>query len=194
MDYSEIAILLFFNKNTPPLASLRNGNNHSSRNPKTAQIVLPNPRPKRLDAVRPLTMALDGPSDRRDEVLVAMGNGNGVAPSQPSRPAGRPAAAAPYADRRLRLNPNAEHKPQDYSDVRGEYAPAVYSALERHLPPSLLDADRDVKLHFMRDILARYWPQGERNKVWISIPRSHLLMYNIARICADVFLCYFYWS
>nr|CAB3503174.1 unnamed protein product [Digitaria exilis] len=57
------------------------------------------------------------------------------------------------------------HKPQDYSDVRGEYAPAVYSALERHLPPSLLDADRDVKLQFMRDILARYWPQGERNKV-----------------------------
>ncbi|XP_025815779.1 uncharacterized PKHD-type hydroxylase At1g22950 isoform X1 [Panicum hallii] len=111
-------------------------------------------------------MALDGPAERRDEVLVAMGNGNGVAPPQPLRAAGRPAAAtAPYLDRRLRLNPNAEHKPQDYSDVRGEYAPAVYSALERHLPPSLLDADRDVKLHFMRDILARYWPQGERNKV-----------------------------
>ncbi|RLN23196.1 putative PKHD-type hydroxylase [Panicum miliaceum] len=111
-------------------------------------------------------MALDGPAERRDEVQVAMGNGNGVAPPQPLRPVGRPAAAtAPYLDRRLRLNPNAEHKPQDYSDVRGEYAPAVYSALERHLPPSLLDADRDVKLHFMRDILARYWPQGERNKV-----------------------------
>ncbi|KAG2589009.1 hypothetical protein PVAP13_5NG352100 [Panicum virgatum] len=112
-------------------------------------------------------MALDSPAERRDEVVqVAMGNGNGVAPLQPLRPAGRPAAAtAPYLDRRLRLNPNAEHKPQDYSDVRGEYAPAVYSALERHLPPSLLDADRDVKLHFMRDILARYWPQGERNKV-----------------------------
>ncbi|CAO2203585.1 unnamed protein product [Urochloa humidicola] len=111
-------------------------------------------------------MALDGPAERRDEVQVAMGNGNGVAPLQASRPAGRPSAAmAPYADRRLRLNPNAEHKPQDYIDVRGEYAPAVYSALERHLPPSLLDVDRDVMLHFMREILARYWPQGERNKV-----------------------------
>jgi hypothetical protein len=138
-------------------------------------------------------MALDGPAERRDEVQVAMGNGNGVAPSQPSRPAGRPAAtAAPYADRRLRLNPNAEHKPQDYSDVRGEYAPAVYSALERHLPPSLLDADRDVKLHFMRDILARYWPQGERNKVWFSIPLSHVLMYSIAGFAQMFFLCYFY--
>ncbi|KAF8652637.1 hypothetical protein HU200_062705 [Digitaria exilis] len=110
-------------------------------------------------------MALDGPAERRDEVQVAMGNGNGLALAQPSRPAGRAAAATGHTDRRLRPNPNAEHKPQDYSDVRGEYAPAVYSALERHLPPSLLDADRDVKLQFMRDILARYWPQGERNKV-----------------------------
>ncbi|KAL6608008.1 hypothetical protein ACP70R_041071 [Stipagrostis hirtigluma subsp. patula] len=111
-------------------------------------------------------MALDGPVERRDEVQQAtMGNGNGVAPP-PLRPAGRPSpTAAAYSERRLRLNPNTEHKPQDYSDVHGEYAPAIYSALERHLPPSLLDADRDVKLHFMRDILARYWPHGERNKV-----------------------------
>ncbi|KAL6884520.1 hypothetical protein ACP4OV_010456 [Aristida adscensionis] len=111
-------------------------------------------------------MALDGPVERRDEVQhAAMANGNGVAPP-PSRPAGRPLpAAAVYAERRLRLNPNTEHRPQDYSDVQGEYAPAVYSALERHLPPSLLEADRDVKLHLMRDILARYWPHGERNKV-----------------------------
>uniref|UniRef100_A0A8R7TUL1 Uncharacterized protein n=2 Tax=Triticum urartu TaxID=4572 RepID=A0A8R7TUL1_TRIUA len=109
-------------------------------------------------------MALEGPAERRDEGQQGgMANGNGVAPP-PSRMAGRPLGAAAYSDRRLRLNPNTEHKPQDYTDVRGEYAPAVYSALERHLPPSLLDADRDVKLHFMRDILARYWPHGERNK------------------------------
>jgi hypothetical protein len=128
-------------------------------------------------------MALEGPAERRDEVQVAMGNGNGVAPLQVSRLAGRPAAAtAPYADPRLRLNPNAEHKPQDYSDVRGEYAPAVYSALERHLPPSLLDADRGVKLHFMRDVLARYWPQGERNKVRFSIPPRYLLISMVIRL------------
>ncbi|KAM3330316.1 hypothetical protein ACQJBY_026933 [Aegilops geniculata] len=109
-------------------------------------------------------MALEGPAERRDEGQQGgMANGNGVAPP-PSRMAGRPLGAAAYSDRRLRLNPNTEHKPQDYTDVRGEYAPAVYSALERHLPPSLLEADRDVKLHFMRDILARYWPHGERNK------------------------------
>nr|CAB3502338.1 unnamed protein product [Digitaria exilis] len=121
-------------------------------------------------------MALDGPAERRDEVQVAMGNGNGLALAQPSRPAGRAAAATGHTDRRLRPNPNAEHKPQDYSDVRGEYAPAVYSALERHLPPSLLDADRDVKLQFMRDILARYWPQGERNKVRLSSLLSRYFM------------------
>ncbi|GJN40226.1 hypothetical protein PR202_gb29410 [Eleusine coracana subsp. coracana] len=119
-------------------------------------------------------MALDGQAERRDEVQqAAIANGNGVAPP-PSRPAGQPTAATAYAERRLRLNPNTEHKPHDYSDVRGEYAPAVYSALERHLPPSLLEADRDVKLHFMGDILARYWPQGERNKVRLLIPPSRL--------------------
>ncbi|KAF0921042.1 hypothetical protein E2562_038242 [Oryza meyeriana var. granulata] len=109
-------------------------------------------------------MALDGPADRRDEAQAAMGNGNGVAPP-PLRPAGRPSGPAAHADRRLRLNPNMEHKPQDYSDVRGEYAPAVYSALERHLPPSLLDSNREIKLQLMRDVLGHYWPHGERNKV-----------------------------
>uniref|UniRef100_A0A0D9V1C0 Fe2OG dioxygenase domain-containing protein n=1 Tax=Leersia perrieri TaxID=77586 RepID=A0A0D9V1C0_9ORYZ len=110
-------------------------------------------------------MALDGPAERRDEPQSAMGNGNGVAPPPPSRSAGRPPGAAAYTDQRLRLNPNLEHNPQDYSDVRGEYAPAVYSALERHLPPSLLDSNRETKLQLMREVLGHYWPQGERNKV-----------------------------
>jgi hypothetical protein len=110
-------------------------------------------------------MALEGPAERRDEGQQAgVANGNCVAPP-PSRMAGRPSGTTAHSDRRLRFNPNTEHKSQDYTDVRGEYAPAVYSALERHLPPSLLEADRDVKLDFMRDILARYWPHGERNKV-----------------------------
>lgn len=135
-----------------------------------------------------MPMALDGPAERRDEVQVAMGNGNGLALAQPSRPAGRAAAATGHTDRRLRPNPNAEHKPQDYSDVRGEYAPAVYSALERHLPPSLLDADRDVKLQFMRDILARYWPQGERNKVRLSslLSRYFMTCMSSSTVNADV--------
>lgn len=72
------------------------------------------------------------------------------------------------------MNPNMEHKPQDYSDVRGEYAPAVYSALERHLPPSVLDANREIKLQLMREVLGHYWPHGERNKVrlWILLDRN----------------------
>ncbi|KAG8051886.1 hypothetical protein GUJ93_ZPchr0001g32864 [Zizania palustris] len=111
-------------------------------------------------------MALDGLAERRDEAQAAMGNGNGMASLPPtSRSTGRSTGPAAYADRRLRVNPNTEHKPQDYRDLRGEYAPVVYSALERHLPPSLLEADRDVKLQFMRDVLAHYWPPGERNKV-----------------------------
>ncbi|KAM0925201.1 hypothetical protein ACQ4PT_004353 [Festuca glaucescens] len=78
-------------------------------------------------------MALEGPAERRDEGQQAgVANGNCVAPP-PSRMAGRPSGTAAHSDRRLRFNPNTEHKSQDYTDVRGEYAPAVYSALERHL-------------------------------------------------------------
>jgi hypothetical protein len=141
-------------------------------------------------------MALDGPAERRDEVQQAsMANGNGMAPPS-SRPAGRSSATTAYAERRLRLNPNIDHKPQDYSDVRGEYAPAVYSALERHLPPSLHEADRDVKLHFMRDILARYWPQGERNKVLLISPRHLIISMHIVLIRVDgllgAYICVFH--
>ena len=129
-------------------------------------------------------MALEGPAERRDEGQQAgVANGNGVAPRMVSRPSG----TAAHSDRRLRFNPNTEHKSQDYTDVRGEYAPAVYSALERHLPPSLLEADRDVKLHFMRDILARYWPHGERNKVVLSIPESLFsLLSDMHGHCVDL--------
>ncbi|KQK04481.1 uncharacterized PKHD-type hydroxylase At1g22950 isoform X2 [Brachypodium distachyon] len=110
-------------------------------------------------------MTLDGPAERRDEgQQAAMANGNGMAPLPP-RMSGMPSGAALHSDQRLRLHPNTEHEPQDYTDVRGEYAPAVYSALELHLPPSLLEADRDDKLQFMQNILSRYWPRGERNKV-----------------------------
>ncbi|KAG8044699.1 hypothetical protein GUJ93_ZPchr0075g2724 [Zizania palustris] len=120
-------------------------------------------------------MALDGLAERRDEAQAAMGNGNGMASLPPtSRSTGRSTGPAAYADRRLRVNPNTEHKPQDYRDLRGEYAPVVYSALERHLPPSLLEADRDVKLQFMRDVLAHYWPPGERTRgLWVEMGMSH---------------------
>lgn len=104
-------------------------------------------------------MSLDGAVDRRDGPPAGNGNGNGPAKGQaaPARPT--------YADRRLRLNPNTEHKPERYDDVQSDFDPAIYSSLERHLPPSMLEVPRDVKVQFMKEILARYLPEGERIRV-----------------------------
>ncbi|XP_058087365.1 2-oxoglutarate and iron-dependent oxygenase domain-containing protein CP2-like [Magnolia sinica] len=101
-------------------------------------------------------MSFDGAGDRREESQAGNGTGNG-------------SVAAPirstYSDRRLRLNPNTDHKPERYDDLQLEFDPSVFSSLERHLPPSMLGVPRDVKLQFMREILGRYLPEGERTRV-----------------------------
>lgn len=114
-------------------------------------------------------MSSDGAVERREEpphpTPPRNGNGNGVA---------APAAAARpmYGDRRLRLNPNKEHKPERYDDLQSEFDPVIFSSLERHLPPSMLEVPREAKAQFMKEILARYLPEGERTRV---SPRSPLL-------------------
>uniref|UniRef100_A0A1D1ZBZ1 Putative PKHD-type hydroxylase At1g22950 n=1 Tax=Anthurium amnicola TaxID=1678845 RepID=A0A1D1ZBZ1_9ARAE len=89
------------------------------------------------------------------------GNGNGVA-APLAGAGGRPSA---YGDRRLRLNPNKDHKPERYDDVQTEFDPCIFSSLERHLPPSMLEVPRDAKVQFMKEILSRYLPDGERTRV-----------------------------
>ncbi|MQM13494.1 hypothetical protein Taro_046420 [Colocasia esculenta] len=86
------------------------------------------------------------------------GNANGVAASAGGRPSS-------YGDRRLRLNPNKDHKPEKYDDVQTEFDPCIFSSLERHLPPSMLEVPRDAKVQFMKEILARYLPDGERTRL-----------------------------
>ncbi|CAL9760211.1 unnamed protein product [Musa acuminata subsp. burmannicoides] len=103
-------------------------------------------------------MSLEGTVERREGSPA--GNGNGPVAKQPAPPA-RPT----YGDRRLRLNPNTDHKPERYDDVQSEYDSAIFSSLERHLPPSMLDVSRDAKVEFMKEILSRYLPEGERNRV-----------------------------
>ncbi|XP_072972641.1 2-oxoglutarate and iron-dependent oxygenase domain-containing protein CP2-like isoform X2 [Typha angustifolia] len=111
-------------------------------------------------------MSLDGAVGRREEPAAGKGSGNGVTPvanvaAPPAPVVGRPT----YGDRRLRLNPNTEHKPEKYDDLQTEFDPAIYSSLERHLPPSMLEVARDAKLQFMSEILARYLPETERTRV-----------------------------
>ncbi|KAE8695528.1 2-oxoglutarate and Fe(II)-dependent oxygenase superfamily protein isoform 2 [Hibiscus syriacus] len=79
--------------------------------------------------------------------------GNGVAMSQ-----------SMTTMHRLRLNPNTEHKPENYEGLQLEFSPLLFSSLERYLPPPMLSLSRDSKLHYMRDIILRYSPEGERTR------------------------------
>ncbi|KAJ9563594.1 hypothetical protein OSB04_008754 [Centaurea solstitialis] len=88
----------------------------------------------------PMSMAL----------IAVNGNGTGPAPSN--------------ASYRLRLNPNQDHKPDSYDDLRLEFTPLLFSSLERYLPPNLLNVPRDAKYKYMRDILRRYSTEGERTR------------------------------
>ncbi|XP_074281849.1 2-oxoglutarate and iron-dependent oxygenase domain-containing protein CP2 [Silene latifolia] len=75
-------------------------------------------------------------------------NGNGVVVST--------------AAHRLSLSPNTEHKPDSYDDLMLGFNPLLFSCLERYLPASVLSSSRDAKAQFMREILLKYAPEGER--------------------------------
>ncbi|CAN6727760.1 unnamed protein product [Malus baccata var. baccata] len=98
-------------------------------------------------------MATDGAADRRrppPQMLSAGNNGNCVM----------------SLSNRLRLMPNKEHKAESYEDLQHlEFSPLLFSSLERYLPPTMLNASRDLKLQYMRDILLRYSPESERTRV-----------------------------
>ncbi|AES76574.1 putative procollagen-lysine 5-dioxygenase [Medicago truncatula] len=65
---------------------------------------------------------------------------------------------------RLRLNPNKDHKPEGYDDLELDFSPSIFSSLEKHLPPNMLVFSRDDKAKFMREILLKYLPNGERHR------------------------------
>ncbi|KAM0961269.1 hypothetical protein ACFX13_020994 [Malus domestica] len=98
-------------------------------------------------------MATDGAADRRrppPQTLSAGNNGNCVM----------------SLSNRLRLMPNKDHKAESYEDLEQlEFSPLLFSSLERYLPPTMLNASRDLKLQYMRDILLRYSPESERTRV-----------------------------
>lgn len=101
-------------------------------------------------------MSLHG-SDRRDAPSSVGGNGT------------MSAALTTAANMRLRLNPNKDHKPDGYEDLQLDFSPSIFSSLERYLPPSMLNVPRDDKAKFMREILLKYLPLGERNRVCFLI-------------------------
>ncbi|BBH04135.1 2-oxoglutarate and Fe(II)-dependent oxygenase superfamily protein, partial [Prunus dulcis] len=74
-------------------------------------------------------------------------------------------ALAPMSSQRLRLIPNKDHNPDNYDDMELDFSPSIFTSLERFLPPSMLGMPRHDKVKFMTEILLKYLPHGERNRV-----------------------------
>ncbi|KAI3901586.1 hypothetical protein MKW92_035328 [Papaver armeniacum] len=88
-------------------------------------------------------------------------NGTSMMVSSPSSP-----SPQSQSHQRLRLNPNTNHNPENYEDLGLEFNPCIFTSLERYLPPSMLSVTRQLKVDYMKEILARYYsPQGERIRV-----------------------------
>ena len=68
---------------------------------------------------------------------------------------------------RLRLSPRIDHSPENYDDLQLEFNPLLFSSLEQYLPGHMLGVSREAKVHYMRNILLRYLPEGERFRVWV---------------------------
>lgn len=96
-------------------------------------------------------MSTDASVERRAEPESRNGDGNNV--------------VAPSSIHTLQLNPNADHEPDSYEDLQLEFSPFLFSSLEKYLPPFMLNARRDTKVQFMRNILLRYSDETERNRV-----------------------------
>lgn len=122
-----------------------------------------------------------GPTDRREGSSPAAGNavsggGNGVLAGDSSRP------GTIISSQRLRLNPNKDHKPDIYEDLQLEFSPSIFSSLERYMPPTMLSVPRDDKVIFMREILLKYLPPGEQNRVCFLFGQKFPFLINLHRV------------
>ncbi|KAL9375005.1 hypothetical protein POPTR_015G043100v4 [Populus trichocarpa] len=95
--------------------------------------------------------------DRRESPPV-IGGGNGVV-----EPEKKPAPVI-VPSQRLRLHANKDHMPESYEDLQLDFCPSIFSSLEKYLPPNMLHDSREEKVKFMRDILLKYLPHGERTR------------------------------
>ncbi|KAM7269652.1 hypothetical protein ACFE04_025149 [Oxalis oulophora] len=69
----------------------------------------------------------------------------------------------PLHQRRLRVTPKSDHEPDNYEDLQSlEFSPLLFGSLERYLPLSIINTDRDVKVQYMRDILRGYATENLR--------------------------------
>ncbi|PON82277.1 Prolyl 4-hydroxylase, alpha subunit [Trema orientale] len=97
-------------------------------------------------------------------------------------------SGAASSNQRLRLNPSKEHKPESYEDLQLDFSPSIFSSLERYLPPNLLSVPRDEKVKFMREILLKYLPHGERNRVQKQREYRQKIISNYQPLHRDIYM------
>jgi hypothetical protein len=66
---------------------------------------------------------------------------------------------------RLLGSPRSDHMPDNYEDLPLDFNPLVFTSLERHLPSHVINLSKDLKAHYMSNILLRYLPHSERVRV-----------------------------
>jgi hypothetical protein len=66
---------------------------------------------------------------------------------------------------RLLGSPRSDHMPDNYEDLPLDFNPLVFTSLERHLPSNVINLSKDLKAHYMSNILLRYLPHSERVRV-----------------------------
>lgn len=113
------------------------------------------------------------PSSTTALIPLTNGTGNGLAPAN--------------ANYRLRLNPNQDHRADNYDDLGIEFTPLLFTSLERYMPPNLLNVNRETKYKYMRDILRRYSTETERTRV--SIFSFTIIVTYTYRYMYLLFLC-----
>ena len=94
---------------------------------------------------------------------------NGVVDQKPEMKLAANGNSVVAVSQRLRLNPNTDHQPESYEDLKLEFSHFLFSSLERYLPPSMINEPRETKVKYMLQILLRYSPQGERNRVSVCV-------------------------
>lgn len=137
-------------------------------------------------ATSPLNRGNDGNENTERSLIIynnngsRINNGNGVAAdSSPTLP--------PANGHRLRLHPDSCHSPSSYEDLQLDFSPLLYSSLERYLPPPVVNAPRDRKIHYIQDILGRYFPAGERNRVQVHREYKRQIMSNYQPLYRELY-------
>ncbi|KAK4767645.1 hypothetical protein SAY86_015395 [Trapa natans] len=131
-----------------------------------------------------LSMSLDAGSVDHP---AAPGGGNCMVPGGKQGKLADAPASILTSQQRLRLNPNKDHKPDSYEDLQLDFSPVIFSSLERYLPPSMLSVGRDDKVKFMREILLKYLPHGERNRVQRQRDYRHKIISNYQPLHRDIY-------